>query len=132
MLAREGGNHAQTATTKLSDAELQEALKEPPRLEGKLHREYVFDLWTQTHDAFSNLDVDLGLMVLRRDLNYKLCQIEQVRLIGQMLGQDLDGGDTVQLSVAGLVHFAHRACANQRGDLVGPESCARLDRKSSP
>ena len=71
-------------------------------------------------------------MVLRRDLNYKLCQIEQVRLIGQMLGQDLDGGDTVQLSVAGLVHFAHPACANQRGDLVGPESCARLDRKSPP
>jgi 4a-hydroxytetrahydrobiopterin dehydratase len=75
---------------KLSDAELQEALKSLPgwKVEkDKLHREYkfedfvkawgfmgsvalvaesnvydkvVFDLWTHSHNAISNLDVDLG------------------------------------------------------------------------
>ena len=43
-------------------------------------------------------------------------------------GQDLDGDDPIETSVAGAIHFAHPAGAQRGLNFVGTESCAGIER----
>src|SRR4029453_7141665 len=42
-------------------------------------------------------------------------------------GQNLDGYLAVETRIARSIHLAHSACADEREDFVGPESCAGLE-----
>ena len=42
-------------------------------------------------------------------------------------GQDLDGDDPIETSVAGAIHFAHASSAQRRLNFIGTESCARIE-----
>ena len=48
----------------------------------------------------------------------------EIRMSGDMLGQDFDGNGAVQAGVSGFVDFAHSSSAQWGLDFVGTESCA--------
>src|SRR5947199_3588063 len=51
----------------------------------------------------------------------------QLRVRGEMIGEDLDGDVAVKARVACVPHFAHTTSAEPRNDLVGTKACTRLN-----
>ena len=68
----------------------------------------------------------------RERLRLALEPLLQVRVGGDVLGQDLDGDGAVEPRVGGLVDLAHAAGANRSGDLVGAEPGANSQSHEQP
>jgi hypothetical protein len=71
-------------------------------------------------------DADVGVLEVGDGLGFALEALAEFGALGQMRGQRLDGDDTVEARVAGLVDFAHASCADLCEDFVGAEMSAGL------
>ena len=54
---------------------------------------------------------------------------QAVRIVGELLRENLEGDVTIQFRVASAIHLAHSAGANQAEDFVGAEARAGRDRR---
>lgn len=53
---------------------------------------------------------------------FSLEPVPRHRVVRQFTREDFEGDRAIQASVTGLVHFAHAAGAQRRGDLIGAQA----------
>src|SRR5438105_1252802 len=53
--------------------------------------------------------------------------LAQSGTIGNVVGENFDGDDSVEACISGAVHLAHPACANCREDFVGAHTLAGMN-----
>jgi hypothetical protein len=58
---------------------------------------------------------------------FPLEALQAVSVGRERRGQDLDGDDPIEASVAGAIHFTHPASAQRRLNFIGTESCAGIE-----
>ena len=68
----------------------------------------------------------MRVTVARERLGLALEPLLQVRVSGDMLGQDLDGNGAIQTGVAGLIDLSHAACAERAAISYGPRRVPAL------
>src|SRR5208282_628621 len=77
---------------------------------------------------------DIGVGESGHSARFLFETLAKIDILGKAFGQDLDGDDAPQATVASAIHFAHPACAKRRLNFIrtkfraGSEShsCARL------
>jgi hypothetical protein len=62
---------------------------------------------------------------------FALETLAQFSSIGEVIGKNFDGDDSVQTGVPGAVHLAHPACADGREDFVRAQALASADSQSN-
>jgi len=75
--------------------------------------------------------VDSGyvrMVELCRRFRFAFKSAQPIRVVGERLGQRLDGHVTIQPCVAATVHYPNAAVSDLMRDLVVPHSCARNER----
>ena len=67
---------------------------------------------------------DMGVTQGRQRLGFPLEPLPAFGILGEVLGQDLDGDGAIKTGVAGSIDFAHAAGADPGDDFIGTEACA--------
>ena len=68
---------------------------------------------------------DVGVRQPRNRSRLTVEPLPELRIAGQVGGEDLDRDDAIEPRVSALVHLAHATLAKLRGDFVDAEACAR-------
>ena len=63
---------------------------------------------------------DMRMIQAGNRLRFALEAFAQVSAVGEMSGKNLDGDDSIEARIAGLVHLAHSTRTNSGEDFVGP------------
>ena len=71
---------------------------------------------------------DVRMIETRHCSGFTFESLPQFRVCGHMIGQDFDGDDSIQTSVASAIDLSHSARAKRGEDFVGPKSRACGDR----
>ncbi len=115
------------------DRVLQHMLQRQRTFQQPLRERLAFEIFHHQKINFVSVSgvverADVGMIQAGDRFCLAVEALAQFRAAGEMSGENLDGDDALEASIAGLIHFSHPARTDGGEDFIGSEFGARRER----